>query len=113
MGKGDSSRDEEVFGRPIVDLDHTLPRPEAGTARLSARPRRQCATCFTNRSSILTRELKGHEERALRALRRAHPEEYEEHLRREQIAAEEAATKSWNQHTAGECQKHDDDDDPW
>ncbi|WP_100514203.1 hypothetical protein [Mycobacteroides abscessus] len=110
VGKGHSLCDEGVFGHPVTDLDHALPPVGAEAARSPSRRRRQCATCFTNRSSILARELKGHEERALQALRLAHPEEYAEYLRREQLEAEEMTEKSWDWHMAGKCRKRDDDD---
>lgn len=90
---------------PITDLD----RPHADAAAAASvavpryRQRRQCPNCFTNRSVIFHGELKGCEDRALDALRRAHPEEYDDYLRHEQQAAEAAAAKLWEYHLADQC----------
>lgn len=91
---------------PIVELD----RPAAAVAESVAVPqprhrRRQCPHCFTNRSVIVHAELKGCEDRALQALRRAHPEEYDDHLRHEQNTAEAAAAKLWEYHLADQCDR--------
>lgn len=92
---------------PIEDLD----RPPGATTGGAAAPRprspqrRQCPYCFTNRSVIIHGELKGCEDRALQALRRAHPEEYDEYLRREQQAAEAAAATLWEYHLADQCDR--------
>ncbi len=92
---------------PIEDLD----RPPGGAPGGAAAPRprsaqrRQCPYCFTNRSVIIHGELKGCEARALQALRRAHPEEYDDYLRREQQAAETAAATLWEYHLADQCDR--------
>lgn len=97
---------------PIEDLD----RPPGATTRGGAaaaddvvepryRQRRQCPHCFANRSVIIHGELKGCEDRALQALRRAHPEEYDEYLRREERAAETAAATLWEYHLADKCHR--------
>ena len=91
----------ERGGKAVVDLDRP-PRPPKVDHTVAGRwrPRRQCAYCFTNRSSILQRALKGCEDRALQALRRAHPDEYDDLLQRERDAAEAATEESWEQHLA-------------
>lgn len=92
--------------QPVVDLDSPPPPPQPAPAPAPrSRPRRQCAYCYTNRSSIHQWALKGIEDRALQALRRAHPEEYDEYLQRERDDAYAAATADWQRHLAHDC-KH-------
>lgn len=91
---------------PIIDLDS----PAGAAAESVAIPqrrhqRRQCPHCFTNRSVIFHGELNGCEDRALQALRRAHPEEYDDYLRYEQDTAEAAAAKLWEFHLADQCDR--------
>ncbi len=91
---------------PVTDLD----RPADAAADSVAVPRtrqqrRQCPHCFTNRSVIFHGELKGCEDRALQALRRAHPEEYDDYLRHEQNTAEAAAATLWEYHLADQCDR--------
>lgn len=91
---------------PIIDLD--LPVVSAAADGVDVprhRQRRQCPHCFTNRSVIFHGELKGCEDRALQALRRAHPEEYDEYLRGEQEAAETEAATLWELHLVGQCDR--------
>lgn len=91
---------------PITDLDR--PHADAAAASLAVprfRQRRQCPHCFVNRSVIFHGELKGCEDRALEALRRAHPEEFDDYLRYEQQAAEAAATTLWDYHLADQCDR--------
>ncbi len=92
---------------PIEDLDRPPGGAPGGAAAPTSRSaqRRQCPYCFTNRSVIIYGELKGCEDRALQALRRAHPEEYDEYLRREQQAAETAAATLWEYHLADQCDR--------
>lgn len=91
-------------GVPVVDLDQA-PRPPKKNriAAAGRRARRQCAYCFTNRVSILRWALTGCEDRALQALRRAHPDEYEDLLQRERDAAEAVTAQSWELHQAHKC----------
>lgn len=92
---------------PVTDLDRPL--PDAAAAASVAGPRyrqlRQCPHCFINRSVITHGELKGCEDRAMEALRRAHSEEYHDYLRYEQQAAEAAAAKLWEYHLADQCDR--------
>lgn len=90
-----------------VDLDRTVRLPKAAptVAVRRRRPRRQCAYCFTNRISILHWALKGCEDRALQALRRAHADEYDELLERERVAAEAVTATSWEHHLANKCSR--------
>lgn len=91
-------------GKRVVDLDRPLrPSKVEPPPTPRRRPRRQCAHCFTNRISILQWALKGCEDRALHALRVAHPEEYEELLQRERDAAEAATAQSWELHLDHKC----------
>lgn len=62
---------DEFYGQATVDLRSGTPPQDEH--RTTARPQRQRAHCFTNRSSILDNELKGSRVPALEALRRAHP----------------------------------------
>lgn len=91
---------------PITDLDG----PAVAAADIAAVPRprhqrRQCPHCFINRSVVFQGELKGCEDRALQALRRAHPEEYDDYLRYEQDTAEAAAATLWEYHLADQCDR--------
>lgn len=99
----------EFDERSVVDLDHVAPprAPEADNAGAAprSRPRRQCPYCFTNRSSIFYWESKGCEDRALQALRLAHPEEFDEFLQREREAADAATAKAWERHLANQCDR--------
>lgn len=83
---------------PVVDLDRLEPSPEG-----PRKPRRQCAYCFTNRSSIAQWALKDSEDRALQALRQAHPQEYEEFVARERAAAELVTAQAWELHAVNKC----------
>lgn len=96
----------ELHGKDVVDLDRA-PRPPKVDPAVAAqrRPRRQCAYCFTNRSSILQWALNDCEDRALQALRRAHPDEYESFVQRERAAAEAATAESWELHLANKCSR--------
>ena len=91
----------------IVDLDAVVTPPPAvadssrPTAR--SRPRRQCPYCFANKSAIFSWESNGCEDRALQALRLAHPDEFDEYLRREREAADVASAESWDRHLANQC----------
>ncbi|SLH41979.1 hypothetical protein [Mycobacteroides abscessus] len=93
----------ELFDESPVDLDK-LGQTEADHASAPrSRPRRQCPHCYTNRSSILLEQTKGSVDRALQALRHAHPEEYDEYLQKEQAAAYTATEQAWEQHMAKRC----------
>lgn len=94
---------DEHYGQDTVDLD-SVPVPQ-GQRRATVRPRRQCAYCFANRSSILKKGLDGCQARALEALQRAHPEEYDEYLQRERDAAYCATEQAWEQHLSGKCRR--------
>lgn len=83
----------------FIDLDHV---PPSDTPR-ARRPRKQCAYCYENKSSILRRRLAGCEDRALERLRRAHPDEYNDYLQQEGQAAKEATEEAWEKHLAGHC----------
>ncbi|CAN5876689.1 hypothetical protein BH09ACT7_BH09ACT7_54440 [soil metagenome] len=96
---------DPLHDRSVVDLDRVVSPKAARGAAPRRRPRRQCPYCFTNRSSILHEELKGCEDRALQALRRAHPEEYDDYLQRERDAAESATAERWEQHMANQCRR--------
>lgn len=91
---------EDFNDLPVVDLDRLAGPPEG-----LRKPRRQCAYCYTNRSSIAQWALKDSEDRALQALRRAHPEEYAELLQRERDAAENVTAQAWELHAANKCAK--------
>lgn len=100
---------KKLHGIPVVDLDRP-PRPPKGRPRDDEqnaaprrRPRRQCEFCFTNRISILQWTLKDCEDRALHALRLAHPEEYDELVQREREAAEAKTEESWQLHLLNKC----------
>lgn len=88
---------------PIEDLDRPPTIAPDSVAAPKQRQRRQCPHCFVNRSVVVHGELKGCEDRALQALRRAHPEEYDDYLRYEQQAAEAVAAKLWEYHLADQC----------
>ena len=91
---------------PVTDLDGPAVAAADSVAVPRARQqRRQCPHCFTNRSGIFHGELNGCEDRALQALRRAHPEEYDDYLRREQNTAEATAAKLWEYHLADQCDR--------
>ncbi len=83
----------------VIDLDNTppshSPRPR--------RPRKQCAYCYENKSSILRRQISGRESRALERLRRAHPDEYDQYLQEEDREAKTATEQAWELHLAGRC----------
>ena len=95
---------EDLSGTAVVDLDRA-PRPSKvdGAAAGRGRRRRQCAFCFTNRTSIIQWALKGCENRALQALRRAHPDEFDELIHGERAAAEARTAESWELHLANKC----------
>lgn len=101
----DSEMSEPFDHHCIVDLDDAVPAPQAAVDTARRRPRRQCPHCFTNRSSILSRELNGCEDRALQALRRAHPEDYDDYLQRERDAAQAATDAAWEQHMTPQCDR--------
>lgn len=90
---------------PVVDLDTPAPPPPPPQPAPAprSRPRRQCPYCYTNRSTIHYWALKGIEDRALQALRRAHPDEYDEYLQHERDTAYAAATEDWQRHLAHDC----------
>lgn len=98
---------KELRGKSVVDLYRAPRRPKVDRTVAAARrrPRRQCAYCFTNRSSILQWALNGCEDRALQALRRAYPDEYADLLQHERAAAEAATAESWEQHLANKCSR--------
>lgn len=96
----------ELNGQSVVDLDRQpVPSKAHHTAAPRRRPRRQCAYCLTNRGAIFQWALKGSEVRALEALRRAHPDEYDELLQRERDTAEASAAKSWELHLENRCSR--------
>lgn len=89
----------------VVDLDRGRPPKVDRTAAAPRRSRRQCAYCFTNRSSILQWALKDCENRALQALRHAHPDEYADFLQRERDTAAAVTAQSWELHLDNECSR--------
>lgn len=102
---------KKLHGMKVVDLDRA-PRPPKGrpseiepSEASRRRPRRQCQFCFTNRSSILQWMQRDCEERALHALRLAHPEEFDELVQRERDAAEIKTEQSWQLHLANKCKR--------
>lgn len=99
-----SGEHETVHLDEVVDLDQ-LSAASADLPSRARRPRKQCAYCFENKSSILRRRLSGCEDRALERLRRAHPDEYNDYLQQEGNAAKEATEEAWEQHLAGHCKK--------
>jgi hypothetical protein len=97
---------KKTNGVEVVDLDRAPQAVKSQPAPAKRRrPRRQCEFCFTNRSSILQWEGRGCEERALRALRRAHPQEYDDLLQREREAADAVTERAWQLHLANKCSR--------
>lgn len=99
----------KLNGHLVVDLDRAA-RPQRPpktdpTPAPRNRPRGQCPYCFTNRIGIAQWALKGCEDRALQALRLAHPDEYDELLQRERQAADDATAQSWELHLANKCKR--------
>lgn len=97
---------KKTNGVEVVDLDRA-PRTVKSQPALASRrrPRRQCEFCSANRSSILRWEARSCEERALRALRLAHPQEYDELLQREREAADAVTERAWQLHLANKCSR--------
>lgn len=97
---------KKIDDAEIVDLDRAAGAVKSQSVRAkSRRARRQCEFCFTNRSSIRERENRGCEERALQALRLAHPQEYDELLQREREAAEAVTEQAWVLHLEKKCSR--------
>lgn len=100
---------KKLNGHSVVDLDSPVrprtPKSEPIPPPAQSRPRRQCAYCFTNRGAIMLWALQGIEDRALQALGRAHPEEFEELLEGERQAAQAATAHSWELHLNHKCKQ--------
>lgn len=97
---------KNVDGIEVVDLDRAPRAVRIQPAPAKRwRPRRQCEFCFVNRSSILQWESRGCEDRALQALRLAHPQEYDELLQREREAADAVTELAWQLHLANKCSR--------
>jgi len=99
----------KLNGHKVVDLDHPAhpartPKSDPAPAPRSG-PRRQCPYCFTNRIGIAQWAQQGCEDRALQALRRAHPDEDDELVHRERETAEAATVESWELHMANQCKR--------
>ncbi len=93
-------------GVEVVDLDSpTRPGSTRSASAKRRKPRRRCAFCFTNRISILQWERRDCEDRALLALRLAHPDEYDELLQREHQLADAVTERAWQLHLAKKCSR--------
>lgn len=98
---------KKINGIEAVDLDRPPRTAVTGSATPAKRwkQRRQCEFCSTNRVSILQWERRGCEERALQALRLAHPDEYEELLQHEHAVADDVTERAWQLHLAKKCSR--------